>query len=123
MRILYTESWSEKLGADHSKYIFSDRIPQGHVLHVHTCFAHAPEREATELIHLGVRNGGKDILVRARGPAVAAEGMSARRDFFVGEGDQIFAYFPSAAENDTIELHIIGHLMAFKDWRDMVEHI
>ncbi len=120
MRRLYCESWSEKLGADPSKYIFSDRVSPGQILHVHTCFAHAPEREALELIWLGIRNGGKDIIVRARGPAAAAEGMSARRDFFIGEGDQIFAYFPSAAENDTIELHVVGCLMDLEDWRKTI---
>lgn len=117
MRQLYINKWSEKIGADHSKYILSDAIKAGQVLHVHNCYAHAPERAATEIIWLGVRNGIGDVLVRARAAGTTAEGMSARRDFFVGEGDQIFAYFPSAESGDTLELHVVGCLIDLDSWR------
>jgi len=117
MRQIYIKKWSEKIGAGHSNYIFSDRVKSGKVLHVHNCYAHAPERAATEITRLGVRNGGDDVLIRARAAGTTAEGMSARRDFFVGEGDQIFAYFPSAESGDTLELHVVGCLLTLKSWR------
>jgi len=121
MRQIYAEKRSEKVTATHSKYVFSDRIEPGKVLHVKNCFAHAPERSLSDVIWMGIRNGGQDILVRARGGAIAKEGMSALRDFFVGEGDQVFAYFPDAADTHTIELHVIGVLMPLDEWRQMRE--
>lgn len=121
MRRVYIEKWCETANSAPSLYVFSERIPPGYVLHVHSCYAHAPERAANEIVWLGVRNGGKDVLVRARGAGIAAEGMSARRDFFVGEGDQIFAYFPSALTTDKIELHIIGCLISLDEWREKGE--
>lgn len=121
MAILYSERWSETVDASHSKYVFSDPIKTGHLLHVHSCFAHAPERKISDIIHIGVRNGAVDILVRARGGAVAKEGLSALHDFFVGEHDRVFAYFPDSDATDTIELHIIGCLKTLKEWRATVE--
>jgi len=118
MRQIYIHKWSEKIGAGHSGYILSDTVRPGQVLHVHTCYAHAPERGPNEIIWLGVRNGVGDVLIRARAAGVAAEGMSARRDFFVGEGDQIFAYFPSAESGDTLELHVVGCLVDLASWRE-----
>lgn len=121
MRQIYIHRWSEKIGADHSNYILSDTVRAGQVLHVHSCYAHAPERDANEIIQLGVRNGIGDVLIRARAAGVVAEGMSARRDFFVGEGDQIFAYFPSAESGDTLELHVVGCLLDLASWREAVD--
>jgi len=121
MALLYSERWSETVDASHSKYVFSDRVRAGHVLHVHTCFAHAPEREANDIIKLGVRNGSADVLVRARGGAIAKEGLSALRDFSVGEHDRVFAYFPDSDNGDTIELHINGCLKTLEEWRASVE--
>jgi len=121
MRQLYIKKWGETIGADHSKYIFSDRIKPGAILHVHSCYAHAPERDPNEIIMLGIRSGGIDVLVRARAAGIAAEGMSARRDFFVGEGDRIFAYFPSAESGDTLGLHVVGCLISLGSWRAGVD--
>jgi len=118
MRRIYIEKWCETANSAPTLYVFSDPIPAGYVLHVHTCYAHAPERDQNELIWLGVRNGGVDVLVRARAAGIAAEGMSARRDFFVGEHDQIFAYFPSAVTTDKIELHVIGCMIPLDEFRE-----
>ncbi|GAG82132.1 unnamed protein product, partial [marine sediment metagenome] len=63
MALLYAERWSGTAITDQLNYIFSDPIKAGHVLHVHSCFAHAPQRALGAIIHLGVRNGGVDILV------------------------------------------------------------
>ena len=119
--MVYAEKWSETVDASHSRYVFSDKIKPGYMLHVHNCFAHAPERAANDIIHLGIRNGGQDILVRGRGGAVAKEGMSALNDFFVGEGDQVYGYFPDSDNTDTIELHVIGVIMTLDVWRQMRE--
>lgn len=121
MALLYAERWSETVDASHSKYVFSDRVKSGHVLHVNTCFCHAPERDANDIIKLGVRNGGTDILIRSRAGAIAKEGMSSLRDFNVGEHDRVFAYFPDAENDDTIELHIAGCLRTLEEWRASVE--
>lgn len=121
MRRVYIEKWSETVVAGHSKYVFSDRVDPGHILHAHNCFAHAPERETNDIIQIGVRDGGRDILLRSRAGAIAKEGMSSLTDFFVGEGDQIFAYFPDADETDTIELHVVGCLLSVDEYREKGE--
>lgn len=121
MRQIYIDKWCEVVDATHTRYVLSDRVEPGWILHVHNCYAHAPQRSAGDILWLGVRNGGKDVLVRARGGAVAKEGMSALRDFFVGEGDQIFAYFPDAAETHNIELHVVGCLISLDQWREKGE--
>ena len=121
MRQLYINKWSDVIDATHSKYILSDVVTPGYVLHVHSCFAHSPDREVNDIIQMGVRNGVGDVLVRARAGAIAKEGMSALRDFFVGEGDQIFVYFPDSDNGDTIELHIVGFLVSLDDFREKGE--
>jgi len=121
MRRIYIDKWCETPATAPSLYVFSDRVDPGFVLHVHSCHAHAPERAASEIIWLGVRNGVKDVLIMARGGAIAKEGMSALRDFFVGEGDQIFAYFPSATGTEAIELHVVGCLISLDEWREKGE--
>jgi len=117
MKQVYAESWSEVVTAAHSRRILSDRIKPGHVLTVLNCYAWAPERAQSDLVRIGVRNGGSDVLVRVRASGVNNYGLSALNEFFVGEGDQVFAYFPDADETDTIELHIIGILQNIEDFR------
>lgn len=121
MRRLYAQKWTETVEDGHSKRVFSERIDPGMILHVHNCFAHAPEREVNDIMTLYLRNGGQDIVIRSRGGAAVKEGMSALNAFFLGEGDQIYAYFPDADNTDTIELHIIGDLFALDVWRQMRE--
>jgi len=121
MRQIYINKWSEVVDATHSKYVLSDFIKPGEILHVHNCFAHAPEREVSDIIHMGVRNGVGDVLIRARGGAIAKEGMTNLNDFFVGEGDQVFAYFPDSDNTDTIELHVIGCLLSIDEYREKSE--
>jgi len=119
MKQMYARKWSETVDASHSKYIFSDRVDPNYILHVLSCYAHAPERVASDVTWIGVRNGGQDILVRARGGIAQHEGLSTLNDFFVGEGDQVFAYFPDADDTNTIELHVIGILISLDEWRQM----
>lgn len=47
--------------------------------------------------------------------------MSALRDFFVGEGDQVFAHFPDSALGHTIGLHVIGCLLSIDEYREKGE--
>ena len=117
MRRIYIKKWCETANSAPSLYVLSDPIKPGWILHVHNCYAHAPERAANEIVQIGVRNGGVDVLIRSRGAGITAEGMSARRDFFLGEGDQVFAYFPSATATDKIELHVVGCLIPLAAFR------
>lgn len=117
MRIVYCESWGRKVAATDDLYVLSDRIKPGYVLHVMTCFAYAPEREAADIIQLAVRSGGKDICLRHRAGSLAKNGMSALNEFLVGEGDQILAYFPDADTGDEIALCVNGYLMPVAEWR------
>jgi len=119
MKQIYARKWSGTVDASHSKYVFSERIPPGDMLHVHNCYAHAPEREANDTCRIGITNGGQNILVRARGVPANSRGLSTLNSFFVGEGDQVFAYFPDADNTDTIELHVIGILYSLDEWRKL----
>ncbi|MBW2091024.1 MAG: hypothetical protein JRI34_02720 [Deltaproteobacteria bacterium] len=121
MRQIYINKWSETVNATHSKYVLSDVVKPGCILHVHNCFAHAPERKVNDIIQMGVRDGVSDVLVRSRGGAIAKEGMTNLNDFFVGEGDLIFAYFPDSDDTNTIELHVIGCLLSIDEYREKGE--
>ena len=118
MRQVYINKWCETVVTAPSLYVLSERVAPGYILQVHNCFAHAPERTANEIIQIGIRNGIGDILLRVRGAGTPAEGMSVLNAFFVGEGDQIFAYFPSATGTDSIELHVVGCLISLDEWRE-----
>jgi len=114
---IYAEKWSETIVTGHSKYVLSDRIQPGHILHVMNCYAYSPEITQNEKVHIGVRNGGVDVYVRVRATESKNTGLSALNGFLVGESDKIFAYFPSAENTETIELHVIGELFRLEEWR------
>lgn len=117
-RYMYIEKWTEIVIVGHSLRVYSDRVPAGHVLHVMSCYAHAPEREVNDITWIGVETGGADVLIRARGGAVVKDGMSALNPFLAGEGDRVFAYFPDADATDTIGLHINGFMVPTSEWRE-----
>jgi len=121
MKQIYCEKWSETVDASHSKYVLSDKIPANSVLRVFNCYAWAPEREQNDLVRIGVRNGGADGLIRVRSSRLDNYGLSTLNSFFVGEGDQVFAYFPDADNTDTIELHVVGILYSLDEWRKLRE--
>ncbi len=116
---VYTEKVTETVTQAHDRYIWSEPVPNGKVLHVKSMYGHGHEREAQDRIKLGVKNGATSVLIRARKWANSGEGLSALNDFFVGEYDKLFAYFPDSDDTDTIELHIIGVLMDREDFRSM----
>lgn len=117
MRTIYCESWGRAVAATDDRYVLSDRVRHGHVLHVKTCFAGAPEREANDVIEIGIRSGGKDICLRHRAGSLAKNGMSTLNEFLVGEGDQVIAYFPDADTGDEIHLCVNGFLVPLEEWR------
>lgn len=121
MRQIYIRKFSETFVSAPGGYVYSDRVKPGHILHVHNCFAYSPQFAPNDIIVIGIKTVGQKVLIRARSPGVAAEGMSARRDFFCGEGDSIFAYFPNASDTDTLELHVVGCLLSLDEFREQGE--
>jgi hypothetical protein len=118
---IYIEKWSETIVSGHSKYVFSDRVQVGHILHVQSCYAYDADLAQNDIIKIGVRNGGVDVLARAHVKTAKDVGMSALNTFFVGEGDLVFAHFPQALNTNTIELHVIGELFRLEEWRKRQE--
>ena len=119
MKEIYCSMWSEVLDQAHDRYVWSEKIPNGTVLHVMNCFGHAPEREANDIAQIGIQNGATKVIIRCRKWNVAGEGVSAFRDFYIGEYDKIYGYFPDADDTDTIELHVTGVLMTRDEFRQM----
>lgn len=121
MRQVYSRSFTVTFTTGGSGYVFSEKLKPGQILHVHSCFAYAPEREANDNIIMGIRNGGADVIIRAQATLAVQRGMEAGTDFFVGEGDQVFAYFPNVDDGDSIGIHLIGVIMALDEWEKMAE--
>ena len=121
MRQLFAHTWSETIEASSSKYVYSDKIQPGQILHVHSCCAHSPQGEVTDLVMIGIRNGGQKNLITSKPVTVVGEGIDSPQTFFLGEGDQVYGYFPSADTTDTIELHVVGVLVPLKAWKAMEE--
>ena len=116
MRIVFCQKWGRTVAATDDRYVKSDRIRPGYVLHVMSCFAHAPEREALDVLKLCIRSGGQNVCIRSRAANLAKTGMSALNPFLVGEGDQVLAYFPDSDTGDTIELCLNGFLTPIEEW-------
>lgn len=121
MRQVYSRSFTVTWLTGDSGYVFSETIDSGYILHVHSCFAYSPLRDANDNIVIGVRNGGQDIILQGQATAAAQKGSQVGTDFFVGEGDQVFAYFPDAENNDTIGIHLNGVLIKREDWEKGME--
>jgi len=119
MKEIYCEKFSETVTQAHDRYVHQDPVPNGKVLHVSNCFAYAPEREANDSAQVGIQNGAQKILMRVRDWNIAGAGVSALNDFYVGEYDHIYAYFPDSDDTDTIELHVTGELMNRDEFRQM----
>lgn len=117
MRYVYCEKRGRNVAATDDRYVYSDRVRPGNVLHVMSCFAGAPEREAADLITMGVESGGENVCIRSRAGTAAKDGMSALNPFLVGEGDRVFAYFPDADEGDDIHLCLNGFMAPLAIWR------
>jgi hypothetical protein len=121
MRQIYNRAFTATLVSGGGRYVFAERIDPGYILHVHSGFAYSPLRDANDNIVIGIRNGGEDIILQAEATAAAQKGLVVGRDFFVGEGDQVFAYFPEGEDADTIGIHINGVLIPLSEWDVMAE--
>jgi len=113
----YAVTWTT--GA--SAYVYSEQVPPGYVVHVKSCAGYSEQRDASDDIILGYTDGGEKIIVTAMATLAAQMGITASRDFYVGEGDKVFAYFPDVENNDTIELHINGTLLPIADFEKGME--
>ena len=121
MRQVYNRSFTVTFSTGDSGYVFAERIDPGYILHVHSALAYAPEREASDDIIIGVRNGGQDVIIRTGATLATQRGLEAQTNFFVGEGDQAFAYFPDADNGDSLGIHLNGVLLPLKDWEKGME--
>lgn len=118
MKQVYNRSFAATWLTGDSGYVFSDRIDPGYVLHVHSCSAYSPEREASDDVVIGIRSGSGDTIVTAQAPLAAQRAVDTPNDFFLGEGDQLFAYFPDVDNTDVIGIHINGVLMPLDEWEN-----
>jgi hypothetical protein len=116
MKQVYNRSFTVVWSTGDSGYVLSDRIEPGYVLHVLSCCAYSAQREASDDVVIGIRNGGEDIPLTAQAPLAAQMAVNTPTDFVLGEGDQVFAYFPDADNADSIALHINGELIDLSSW-------
>lgn len=121
MKQVYSRSFTVTFLTGDSGYVFADRIDPGNVLHVHSCSAYSPEREVSDDVIVGIRNGGQDQILTAQAPLAAQRGVDVPNDFFIGEGDQLFAYFPDVDNGDSIGIHINGVLLPLSELEKMAE--
>ncbi len=121
MKQVYSRKFTATFATGGSKYVFADKIDPGYVLHVFSCAAYSPGRDASDDVIIGIRNGGQDIVLTAQAPLAAQLGVDAPGSFFVGEGDRVFANFPDVGNTEVIELHINGVLVPLEEWDKMVE--
>jgi len=121
MKQIYARSFAVIFYAGDSGYVYSEKISPGMVLRVETCFAYAPEREASEEIILGIQDGAEKIIIRAAAPLATQKGVANDNPFSMGEGDQLFAYFPNAEDADQLAIHVIGVSYTLDEWRKIRE--
>ena len=121
MRQIYNKSNTVTWVTGSSGYVFSDKVEPGYIIHVHSCFAYSPEREANDHILIGIRNGGQDTVLIAQATLAVQLGSNTPTDFFLGEGDQVYAYFSDVDNNDHIGIHLNGVIMTLEDWEKEAE--
>jgi len=121
MRQILSRKYSHKWATGETEYIYSEQVPPGYVVHVKSCVAYSAERDSSDDVVIGYTDGGDKIIVTAMATLAAQMGIAALADFYVGEGDKVFAYFPDVENNDTIELHINGTLLPIEDFEKGIE--
>ena len=121
MRQIYNRSFTVTWLTGDSGYVLAERIDPGYVLHVLSCSAYSPQRELSDDVVIGIRNGGEDIILTAQAPLAAQRGVDTPTPFLVGESDQVFAYFPDADNTDSLSIHINGVLMPVREWEKWME--
>jgi len=121
MRQIYSRSFTVTFTTGDGGYVFAERIAPGQILHVLSCSAYSPEREASDDVIVGIRNGGQDIILTAQAPLAVQRGVDTPTPFLVGESDRVFAYFPDVDNGDSIGIHINGVLISREDWEALPE--
>jgi hypothetical protein len=121
MRQILSRRYAVTWTTGDSAYVYSEQVPAGYVVHVKSCVGYSEQRDASDDVILGYTDGGEKIIVTAMATLAAQLGIAALRDFYVGEGDKIFAYFPDVENNDVIELHINGTLITRADFEKGTE--
>jgi hypothetical protein len=121
MRSVYNRNFKIVFATGGTDYVLSDRIDPGCILHVHSCFAYAPERDANDNIIIGLRTGGEDLILVANAVAATQKGQSVSFGFYAGEGSQVFARFENAENGDNLGLHISGVLTRREEWEQNPE--
>jgi hypothetical protein len=121
MRQIYSRSFTVTFSTGDSGYVFSERIDPGYILHVISCCAYSSAREASDDVIIGIRNGGQDIVLTAQAPLAAQRGVDTPNNFYVGEGDQVFANFPDCDDTDVLEIHLNGVLTTREDFEKGME--
>lgn len=121
MRQVYSRSFTVTFATGDSGYVLSDRIDPGYVLRVRSCYAYSPEREASDAIYIGIRDGATDIVHFMIAPVATLKGSDMRNELLIGEGDQVFAYFPNCDSGDTLGLNLNGELIPLEDWEKGIE--
>jgi hypothetical protein len=121
MRQVLSRRYAVTFSAGDSGYVYSDYVPPGKIVHVKSCVGYSALRDASDDVVLGYTDGGDKIIVTAMATLAAQMGIAAASDFYVGEGDRIYAYFPDVEDGDTIELHINGTLLPIADFEKGME--
>jgi hypothetical protein len=121
MRQILSRRYAAAWATGDSAYVYSEQVPPGYVVHVNSCVGYSEERDASDDVVLGYTDGGNKIIVTAMATLAAQMGIAALSDFYVGEGDKIFAYFPDVENGDTISLHINGTLLPIADFEKGME--
>lgn len=121
MRQVFNRAFQTTFATGDTGYVLSERIDSGYILHVHACFAYAPDRDANDRIIIGIRNGGLDVILKALSPLATQEGDAVATDFYVGENDQVYGYFPDSENGDTIGINLNGVLIPRRLWEHLPE--
>lgn len=119
MRQVYSRSFAVTFATGDSGYVLADRVKPGHILHVLSCLAYSPQREASDDVVIGIRDPAGDIILAAEAPLAAQMGVAAPNEFLVGEGDRVFAYFPDCDNTDSLQIHLNGILYPLNEWNQL----
>lgn len=121
MRQVFSRRYAATYATGGSKYCYSEQVPPGYVVHVKTCVAYCSEREASDDVIIGILDAGQEIYLTATATLAAQRGVSVNSDFFLGEGDKAFGYWPDVDDGDILELHINGTLLTLEDFQKGIE--
>jgi len=120
MKEIYTGKWTEIVTQAHDRYVWSDPIQNGKVLHVQNMYGHGHEREAKDRIKRGGRK-----MARLRYLSGRASGPIRARDFppsMTFTSENMISYsltFPTQMTRTPLSCMLSGVLMDRDDFRLM----